>query len=136
MTFDVVGFRTTFQEFQQTPDPTINGWVNLASSSAMAAWYAGATLTEQQLLVAHIGHMMTAAAAGDGLSGPVTSASEGSVSASFQPPPTKTALQHWLSMSPYGLQLWALLRVAAAAGAYVGGLPERSAFRKVGGIWA
>lgn len=135
MTFDVAAFRTAFIEFQQTPEPNILSWSNLAANSAMSSWYASTNLTEQQLLVAHIGKMMTDAATGDGVTGAVTSASEGSVSASFQPPPAKSALQYWLSSTPYGVQLWALLSIAGAAGASVGGLPERSAFRKVGGVW-
>lgn len=68
-------------------------------------------------------------------SAPITSASEGSVSAGFSPPPFKNGFQYWLSTSPYGLQLWALLKTAIAGGFYIGGKPETLAFRDVGGTF-
>lgn len=40
---------------------------------------------------------------------PLTSASEGSVSASFGLPPTKDMFQYYLSLTPYGLELMAIL---------------------------
>lgn len=138
MTFDVAGFRAAFTQFlspSDYSDSTIQGWADLASNSAMSNWFAGTSLTEQRLLVAHIGSMMSQAASGDGAGGAVTSASEGSVSVSFTPPPAKSALEYWLSSTPYGIQLWSLLRIASATGNIVGGLPERRAFRKVGGVW-
>ncbi|MNJ79317.1 hypothetical protein D3C77_772930 [compost metagenome] len=42
---------------------------------------------------------------------------------------------YWLGMTPYGMQLMALLKVCTGGGLYVGGLPERAAFRSVGGIF-
>ena len=39
----------------------------------------------------------------------VSSASEGSVSASFTPPPTKDIRDYWLSLSPYGMELLTIL---------------------------
>lgn len=41
--------------------------------------------------------------------GKVASASEGSVSASFTQPQYKNWLDYWLSLSPYGIELMALL---------------------------
>lgn len=65
----------------------------------------------------------------------VTGATISKVSVSMQPPPAKSAWQFWLSTTPYGLQLWALLNIKAAGGAYIGGLPERTGFKKVGGVF-
>jgi len=65
----------------------------------------------------------------------VTGATISKVSVSMQPPPARSAWQFWLSSTPYGLQLWALLNIKAAGGAFIGGLPERTAFRKVGGVF-
>ena len=39
----------------------------------------------------------------------LASASEGSVSASFGTPPTKDMRDYWLSLSPYGMELLAIL---------------------------
>jgi hypothetical protein len=67
--------------------------------------------------------------------GVMTGATEGTVSVSLQAPPAKDAFSWWLATTPYGAQLRALLLARSAGGFYVGGLPERAAFRKVGGIF-
>lgn len=41
--------------------------------------------------------------------GKVSSASEGSVSASFVQPPYKSWLEYWLSLTPYGIELLGIL---------------------------
>lgn len=139
MNFDIAAFRAAFPQFVDVlayPDPVIQGWVNLATTSAMGSWFALATLTEQQLLVAHLGALMSKVAAeGTAPTGALVSAGQGSVSASFTPPPVKSAWGYWLSSSPYGATLWGLLQIAGMGGDLVGALPERAAFRKVGGIW-
>ncbi len=66
----------------------------------------------------------------------VTGASEGTVSLTAAPPPALDGWKWWLGTTEYGKMLWALLDAKASGGAYVGGRPERSAFRKVfGGFW-
>lgn len=55
------------------------------------------------------------------------------VSVTSQPPPVRTGWQYWLSTTPYGSALWAFLMISAAGGWYIGGAPERSAFRGVAG---
>lgn len=57
------------------------------------------------------------------------------VQITLTPPPVKSQWQWWLNTTPYGAQLLGLLEAQAAGGFYVGGLPERAAFRKVGGIF-
>lgn len=57
------------------------------------------------------------------------------VTVQLQPPPEKNQFQWWMNQTPYGQQLLALLQVQSVGGFYVGGLPETSAFRKVGGIF-
>lgn len=65
-----------------------------------------------------------------------TSASVGSVSVSTLPPPVQDdSWRHWLNQTRYGQQLLALLSVKAVGGFYVGGLSERSGFRKEGGTF-
>ena len=95
----------------------------------------GNTLTlALQLLTAHLAQIGKAAAAGNP-SGAITSATEGSVSVSFAPPPFRSGWQHWLSTTTYGAQLWALLSVQSAGGLYVGGSLERQGFRGAGGVF-
>lgn len=67
--------------------------------------------------------------------GVLVSATVDKVTVTNMPPPVKSGWQYWLSSTPYGLQLWALLKRMAGAGLYIGGLPERAAFRKVGGVF-
>lgn len=55
------------------------------------------------------------------------------VTVQLEPPPTRDMWQWWLATTPYGLQLWALMTVRAGTGWYVGGRPERMAFRRVYG---
>ena len=72
---------------------------------------------------------------GNNATGAVQSATEGSVSVSFTAPPSRDGWEYWLSSTPYGVQLWALLSGLMVGGAYIGGLPERKAVRKVGGVF-
>jgi hypothetical protein len=60
-----------------------------------------------------------------------TSASVGGVSVSLQPPPASNKSQYswWLSTTPYGVQLAALLSKIAAPGFYAGGSQARGGFR-------
>lgn len=64
------------------------------------------------------------------------SASVGSVSVSSLPPPIQNdAWRYWLNQTRYGQQLLALLSVKSVGGLYVGGLAERTGFRKEGGTF-
>lgn len=63
----------------------------------------------------------------------VTGATIDKVTVNLLAPPVKSNWQYWLSASPYGKQLLALLESIAALGIWSPGLPEGSAFRRVGG---
>lgn len=135
---NILAFRIAFPFFAEIgtyPDAMIQGWSDLASNSPLGGWYQTASLAEQQLLVAHIGSLMSQAAANGSVGGVIVSASEGSVSVGYEPPPSRTALGYYLNRSVYGQQLLAMLEIEAAGGQYVGGLPERNAYRKVGGVF-
>lgn len=68
-----------------------------------------------------------------GSGGIVTASTIDKVSVTLLPPPVDSPYDFWLQQTPYGSQLLALLSAASVGGFYVGGLPERAAFRKVGG---
>jgi hypothetical protein len=55
------------------------------------------------------------------------------VNVSLNMPPMGTQFQWWMNLTPWGAQLLALLGVKSAGGFYIGGLPERAAFRRVAG---
>lgn len=66
----------------------------------------------------------------------VTASGIDKVTVSLLAPPIKNMFQYWLSTSPYGKQLLALLSVKSAGGWYVGaGISERRAFRKAYGTF-
>lgn len=67
--------------------------------------------------------------------GMVSTATVDKVQVTLTPPPVKSQWQWWLSLTPYGQQLLALLSAAAVGGFYISGLPEGSAFRRVYGIY-
>lgn len=82
-------------------------------------------------------HMMTIAAhaAKGKQAGYKTGATVDKVSVSYAAPPAIDQFSWWLSTTPYGAALAALLEVKAAGGFSVGGLNERGAFKKVGGVF-
>lgn len=137
MTFDITAFLTAFPAFQESSSGAVQVWVDIVQESAMGSWFCSTKLTQQQLIVAHVGYLLTNAnSVGNSQGGgAIVSGTEGSVSASFAPPPIKDGLEYYLSSSVYGQMLWAMLNVSSAGGEYIGGLPERHAFRKVGGTF-
>lgn len=84
------------------------------------------------LMTAHLLILSDMAANGETVAMP-TSASIDKVSVTLTPPPFKDQFDWWLSLTPYGAQLLAMLSMFAVGGLYVGGSNERRAFRKSGG---
>lgn len=132
---DLATFRALYPEFADVaafPDQlitirfeTASGFVSLATCSASGPY----------LMTAHLMALSAQRAAGD-TAGIVLMSKVGDVSVQLAQPPWGTdAWRYWLNLTPYGQELLALLEVNAVGGTYVGGLPERSAFRKVGGIF-
>lgn len=130
------------------PETTLQVWwntaINYVSNSASFAWWEsnavpGSDNTPQQasinLMMAHLIFLSNLIAAGKIRPGGdiVTSATIDKITVSLQPPPVKTQWQWWLSQSPYGAKLLALLTLKSAGGFYIGGSPELLAFRKFGG---
>lgn len=140
-------FRTMFPAYADTQvysDAMLEMWLDVAGSHLKTGWALSGKVYDQalMLMVAHLLYTNTKASGASGTAGSdsgvtgiVTSASEGSVSVSFATPTTKNAWEFWLASSPYGLQLWALLLQLGTGGKFIGGLPERSAVRKVGGVF-
>lgn len=139
-TADIAGFRAAFPAFADPAiytDAQIEFWFKLASCEIAPAdscvIAADCLQMALWLCMAHIGYLMTMAARRPGQVSAVQSSTIDKVSVTFQVPPYTSGWQFWLSQSPYGLQLWALLSSKGSGGAYIGGRPELSGFRKVGG---
>jgi len=84
------------------------------------------------LMVAHLMKLSIMIQAGQ-TPGYVQSAGVDKVSVSLTPPPARNQFAWWLSLTPYGTQLQAMLASNSVGGFYIGGRPETAAFRKVGG---
>lgn len=133
--FDLSAFRTAYPVFDSVPDATVQA---AATSALCLIGQDGCDCDVQQwqLMVAHLLYIQGQVATGNGNAGAVTSATIDKVSVGFAAPPFGTsAYKFWLFKSPYGGQLLAMLDRCSKGGVYVGGLPERSAFRSVGGVF-
>ncbi|MGV7078486.1 DUF4054 domain-containing protein [Testudinibacter sp. P80/BLE/0925] len=133
-------FRIMFPAFfdpNKYSDEMLNQWGDVAGNYLRESWALNGGVFDHayQLMTAHLLFVTDKARSGNASSGAVQSATEGSVSVSFAAPPTRNGWEFWLSGSPYGAQLWALLSSLSAGGLYIGGLPERKAVRKVGGVF-
>ena len=141
LVFDVTIFRAQFPAFadpSKFPDALLDSYWQVASCyiSANNYGYLNGACREYalNLMTAHIAQFGVLIASGT-VPAVTTSASVGEVSVGIQPPPIKNQFTYWLSTTPYGLQLLALLNVKGVGGISVGGLPEKSAFRRVAGIF-
>lgn len=143
-TFDVASFRLLYPAFASVtdfPDAYLTAQFGQARAYITPydnAWTSGDLLqTALNLMTAHLTQINVILAANGKTPtlGVLQSATIDKVTVSNAPPPVKNGWQYWLATTPYGQQLWALLKSAANIGPYVGGLPERAAFRKVGGYF-
>lgn len=76
------------------------------------------------LMAGHVQILQDNILSGNASNGFQTSASIDRVSVSVAPPPIKSQMDYWLSQTPYGQQLLALLEMHTAMGFYVGGSKE------------
>lgn len=140
--YDDTYFRATFPAFANTttyPTGMLSGYWTLAESGFMPGtdqWMLNGTplITALNLLTAHFAQSYTLINSVQN-NVIVTGATEGTVTVSMLPPPTKTGYQWWLATTQYGQQLWALLQIQSIGGAYVGGSCEIGSFRKAGGYF-
>lgn len=130
--FPLADFRLLYPQFAAVSDDAV------VANAQMALCYIsdhGCDCGDQSwlLMVAHMLTLSQAAQTG-GATNPVASATIDKVSVSFVQAPTGTSsFKYWLSSTPFGMQLLAMLARCAAGGLYVGGSRERAAFRIVGG---
>lgn len=141
-TLDIAAFRAMFPAFADPlkyPDATLQLWWTMATQYITEydnCLIEGTTLQlALNLMTAHLAQSFTLISAGQSTPGVITGATEGSVSVSMSPPPVKNMWQYWLATTPYGQQLLALLQTLVVGGFTIGGLPETSGFRRVGGVF-
>lgn len=141
ITFDIAAFRFSFPQFANPaafPDISLIGYWDAAICYISPNDYGylnGASRARAiNLMTAHLAALGVLILSGQ-QSGFVTNSAIDKISVAMQAPPSKNMWQYWLSSTPYGLQLSALLSQKGVGGLYTGGLPERDAFRKVYGVF-
>lgn len=139
--FDVDEFREQFPAFADEaafPDATLQQYWNAATCYVTPVdfcWLQGDCLQSAlNIMTAHLTALSVLIAQGQNPAF-ITSATIDKISVAIQPLTEMNEWQRWLSATPYGAQLLALLQVKSAGGFYIGGLPETVAFRKVAGIY-
>lgn len=85
-----------------------------------------------QLMLAHLLYVRDLVNSGSNV-GVIASASEDDVSVTLAQPNVDDTWTNWFVSSPYGKELLVMLDMQSAGGFYVGGMPERRGFRKIGG---
>lgn len=148
--YNDANFRAQFPVFANTttyPMATLSMYWTMGSAYVNVNNAGAAYITQDQaqlandLMAAHILQFFlnanngAEAGAGSNSTGITTSATEGSVSVGLMPPPVKGMWEYTLAQTPYGQMLMSLLESLSMGGLSVGGLPERSAFRKVAGVF-
>lgn len=135
---DIAAFRANFSAYA---DETEYSDMKLLSLYEIGKCYIAdndCTLAEKcreyalQLMLAHLLYIQDLITAGQPIR-VITSASEKDVSVSLAEPPSASNWNHWLNISPYGMQVLSMLDVASVGGFYVGGSPEKRGFRKING---
>ena len=129
--FDPAAFRALFKAFADTsayPNQVLQLWwdtgTNYVSDLDSGIWCGDMSLSQRTLalnyITAHLVYLADQIAAGQ-QTGFVSSSTIDKVSVTMVAPPVPNQWQFWLTQSPYGQQLLALLEVASAGGDYIAG---------------
>lgn len=140
ITYDDAYFREVFPQFVSTvtyPEARIQiNWdmaINFISDENGGAYCGRMNLNQQKLAInymtAHLLALSTLVTSGQ-TPGVLQGATIDKISVTYMPPPVKDEWRWWLSQTPYGQQLLALLSTLAVGGFYYGGSPELAAFRR------
>lgn len=148
MEYNDAAFRAMFPEFADTvkyPASVIQMFWDLASDFiVIPSCPAGAFLSGNSAAAAlnymtahlyalNLQQVNSGQTPGSVQGGYETAATIDKISVTMMTPPAKDMWSFWLTQTPYGQALLALLEVKAVGGTSVGGLPERQAFRKAWG---
>lgn len=144
---DLVAFRALFPAYSNPakyPDALIESYYTQAgcyisnNDSPCSILRGDCLALALNLMTAHLLFLADVVASGKApgsTPGLVVGATIDMITVTLQAPPAASQWQWWLNLSPYGQRLLALLQVKGSGGFYIGGRPERSAFRGVGGVF-
>lgn len=141
ISLDIALFRERFPEFSNEttyPDSLLNVQYTMGtcyiSDNDCGRLSGDCRELALQLMLAHLISLNDRISSG-APSGQIVSASEDGVSVSLTPPPDTDQFSWWLNITPYGQNLNTILSSFSVGGFYLGGAPERSGFRKIGGVF-
>lgn len=133
--FNAAAFRVTYPAFANEttfPTVTLQAYFTTAGSYLANDNYGqlrdDSRYTALTLMTAHLAALSVLIAAGETPS-VAAGASIDKVTVSLEPPPVKSQFHWWLSTTPYGQQLLAMLQMRSAGGFYLGGSRTRGGFR-------
>jgi hypothetical protein len=140
ITYDDAYFREVFPQFASTaffPESRIQtNWdmaINFISDENGGAYCGSLNFNQQKLAInymtAHLLALFSIIDTGQ-TTGVIQSATIDKISVTYMPPPMRDEWRWWLSQTPYGQQLLALLSTLAVGGFYYGGRPELASFRR------
>jgi hypothetical protein len=102
-----------------------NGWSGLQGNQQRDALF---------MMTAHLTRLNDLINENDGTAPALVSQAKiDKIAVTLNMPPKGSQLQWWLNLTPWGAMLYTLLEMLSVGGTYVGALPERAAFRRVGG---
>lgn len=142
ITLNIADFRALFPQFANSatfPDIKLQSQFDLGTGYVSPDSYGDMPIPARTqalyLMTAHLLALGVIVAQNgyQGQPGVVAGAQIDKINITLTPPPVKSQWRWWLNTTPYGAQLAALLEAQSAGGFFVGGLPERAAFRRVGG---
>lgn len=141
LTFDYAGFiaNPQFQLYANPimyPQALLQAWWNTAVNLISDTGNFGVIQGDRreyaiQLMLAHLIFLQNLNASGQ-VPGLMQSATVDKVSVALTPPPLKNEFQWWLSLSPYGQQLFAMLQISSVGGFYIGGRNGRAGLEQCG----
>lgn len=139
LTYDDALFRQqipAYSSLVKYPEATLQTWWDTATCYISDVGNFGSLqgICRQKainLMMAHLIYISNLTAAGT-VPYVLNTATVDKVNVSTVPPPLKNQWGWWMSISPYGQQLWALLQVNSAGGFYIGGSPILTSFRGYG----
>lgn len=143
--FDETLFRTQFPAFADTttyPSALLQMWWDeigcwIEDGGQGGILHGDCTVAAMNMLLAHFLELSLKNKS-NGKSkqgGYKTSSSIDKVSVAYLAPPNQDQFSWWLNQTNYGAMLASFLEMKAVGGFHVGGLPERTGFRKVRGTF-
>jgi hypothetical protein len=134
-TYDDAYFRASFPalaDVNSYPQAVVSNYFTLGGSYIANTNYGRLNGDNKKyalnLITAHLALLNTLISEG-GNPAIITSSGIDKINVTLAPPPAKNMFDYWLSTTPYGLQIMALMQGIAVGGFSIGGSLARSGFR-------